>query len=147
MKVTFESIMKEWEEHDCLWDNLNPQEEIRKIPKLHSKYLRWRMTAAFLSVELREKYNVLRAEKSIYYRGLMPAEEWKAKGWEPPNKKLLKNEVDVHLDKDEELVSLKLRKEKQDLITKYCDMVLEELKSRHFDISNCMNWEKFKAGA
>lgn len=143
--IELDALMLEWE-GDSTWDKFEPHSESLRIAKLHSKYLNWRTTHLLLAKKADLDYVQLRADKILYHKNQMPTEEWRARGWEPPNRAMIKETMDATLARDKELLDLIMKKEKHSQIAEFCTSVLGELKSRHFDIRTYVDWEKFLAG-
>ena len=76
----------------------------------------------------------------------MSQEELLARGWEPFALKILRNDLDLYLDGDEDLNKLVQKceylKEKISLL----EEIVKELNNRHWKIRNAIEWRKFVNG-
>ncbi len=81
-----------------------------------------------------------------YYTGKMSHEELSARGWQPFPLKILRNDLDVYLNGDEDLNKSRQRiayqKEKISLL----EEIVKELNNRHWKIRNAIDWRKFIGG-
>ena len=81
-----------------------------------------------------------------YYTGKMTEEELDRRGWEPFDLKILKQDLDLYLDSDDDLClmldKMVLAKEK----VGYVESFIKELNNRHWKIRNAIEWKKFTNG-
>lgn len=112
-------------------------------PILYCRYLNEYTDAKDALSKLEIQYKKLYKEKWLYYNGKSTAEVYKEK---PFNLKVLKTDIGVFLDSDQELIDqnykISYMKEKIFFITK----ILEELSRRSFIISNCIKSNNFNNG-
>jgi Recombination, repair and ssDNA binding protein UvsY len=143
--MTLEEIYDNWNT-DSHIDRTDLGVEALKIPKLHSKY------TAIISKErvrlymLEQEMKVLKKDKYEFYtQG--PSKESKDKGWDFPSKGLiLKNEVQIYIDSDKDIIDLSLRignqKEKIDVI----EEILKSINNRTFAIKNAIDYFRLMSG-
>jgi hypothetical protein len=138
--------MDEWS-IDSKIDPTEPGKELLSISSLQAKYLRVLSSSNKKAGQLGKKHKKLKKIKWEYYLGdLNNPEDLKKYGYEPFLKKVLKADVGMYLDADDELNDI--LSEIQDLkeIAEYCTSVLKELHSRTFQIKAFIDWEKFTNG-
>jgi hypothetical protein len=143
--MTLDEIRKEIE-RDVRLDESALDLESMKIPQLHSKYLNF-LTDERLSLRKTEgDFSMLLKAKWEYYTGKMSHEELSARGWQPFPLKILRNDLDVYLNGDEDLNKSRQRiayqKEKISLL----EEIVKELNNRHWKIRNAIDWRKFIGG-
>jgi hypothetical protein len=143
--MTLDDIRKEIERDVRLDDSALDLESL-KIPQLHSKYLNF-LTDERLALRKAEgDLSVLLRAKWEYYTGKMSQEELTARGWEPFSLKILRNDLDLYLEGDEDLNKSRQKtaylKEKISLL----EEIVKELNNRHWKIRNAIDWRKFVNG-
>ena len=143
--MKLEEISQEWIK-DAKIDTTELDIESIKIPQLHSKYLKIyfeeRRRLKALEFQSKEMY----LNKYEYYNGRLSDEELKNLNWEPFMKRLMKNEVDLYLESDKDIIGNNMRivnqKEKLDML----EEILKNLNQRNFQIKNAIDWKKFTQG-
>lgn len=143
---SLDTILKAWDK-DSEIDHTEPGREQAKIPKLHSKYLRWLSEARGL---LKKTKNDLAKHKKIkyeYYNGSYNTDKefLKEKGWEP-FKLILKQDIGTYLEADDDLQKLTDKVTYYDEIISACTMIIDQLKQRVWMIKGIIDWERFING-
>ena len=96
---------------------------------------------------MQSEYNILRKNKFRYYRGELSRTELESLGWEQwQGIKPLKNEMDEFLTGDDDLNKLQLRVEYLNTMVYMLESVMQQIKSREWQIKNGIEWKKFLAG-
>lgn len=127
--------------------DINPTDldrESLKIPQLHSKYYKIYMTEVRILKGIESEFRKLKRDKVLYYTGQADDDKYKER---PLHKKVLKTEVDLFLDADDELSDLKNKYELQKLKAEMLEGFIKTLNTRNFLIKNAIDWQKFKNGA
>lgn len=143
--MTLDQICEEWRK-DANIDSTELGAESLKIPQLHSKYMkiyfdeRQRMKA----FEFKNKETFLK--KYEYYNGRMSREELEESGWEPFVKKLMKNEIDMYLESDKDIIDINMRIEAQKEKIHFLEEVLKNINQRNYQIKNAIEWQRFTNG-
>ena len=144
--MNLEEIQSEWEK-DSKIDRTELGEESIKIPALHSKYYQMYSRERLQQARLVETLKLLRKDKWDYYSGNLDKDELEEKGWYPFQMKVLKSDIPMYIDSDQEIVESNLKvaysKEKVDFL----EAIIRTLNLRSYQINNAINWEKFKVGA
>lgn len=141
---TLEKILENWEK-DAIIDSTEPSKELLRIPLLHSKYLNALTKSKMLSKKAHFDYLKLKKTKWEYYTGKLSKEELIEFGWEPfPF--VLKSDINLYLESDEQLISLLRKKIIHDEIVSVVEAILSELKSRTYQLRDYIGWEKFING-
>ena len=144
--MNLEEIQNEWEK-DSKIDRTELGQESIKIPALHSKYYQMYSRERLQQARLVETLKLLRKDKWDYYSGNLDKGELEEKGWYPFQMKVLKSDIPMYIDSDQEIVESNLKvaysKEKVDFL----EAIIRTLNLRSYQINNAINWEKFKVGA
>jgi hypothetical protein len=143
--MTLDDIRKELQ-RDMVLDDAALDIESLKIPQLHSKYLNFLMDERLALRKLETDYRVLLRAKWEYYTGKMSQEELTARGWEPFALKILRNDLDLYLDSDADLIKLKQKSDFQKEKIALLEEVVKELNTRHWKIRNAIEWRRFTNG-
>ena len=62
-------------------------------------------------------------------------------------KKILRQDIPIHLDGDQQLINLLLKKAIHQEIVDSCEKILKEINNRTFQLNNIIKWEIFTSGA
>lgn len=117
--------------------------ESLRIPQLHSKYYKMYLTEVRILKGIEAEYRKLKRDKVLYYTGQADDDKYKEK---PLHRKILKADVDLFLDADDELVDLKNKYELQKLKAEYLEAFIKTLNNRNFLIKNAIDFIKFTNG-
>ena len=85
-------------------------------------------------------------KKYEYYNGKLSQEELDELNWEPFVKRLMKNEVDMYLDSDKDIIQNNVRIINQKEKLAFLEEVLKNVNQRNFQIKNAIEWKKFTQG-
>jgi hypothetical protein len=140
--MNIDEIEMMWKE-DSQIDPDNLHEEALKIPQLHSKYYEIQNKIYQFKKVKEAEYNSLLTEKTLYYTGKADPEVYKEK---PFPHKVLKNDVPLYLNSDEDLVKLKTRVDYCGYILGYLSDILKMIHNRSFQIRDSIEWSRFIAG-
>ncbi len=143
--MNIEEIMDLWDT-DTNIDRTELGDESLRIPKLHSKYYNILIREKLLLRKHMEELKRLKLDKYEFYtQG--PDEETKDKGWRlPPKGILLKSDLPMYMDADQDIIDLNLKiglqQEKVDLL----ESIIKTIINRNFVIKNAIEWNKFTGG-
>jgi len=141
---SLEKVLENWEK-DAVIDSTEPSRELLRIPILHSKYLNALTRSKLSSRKAHFDYLKLKKSKWEYYTGKLSKEELDEFGWEPfPF--VLKSDINLYLESDDDLIALLRKKIVHDEIISVVEAILSELKSRTYQLRDYINWEKFING-
>jgi hypothetical protein len=76
----------------------------------------------------------------------MSQEELAVRGWEPFALKILRNDLDLYLDSDSDLIKCNQKIEYQKEKISLLEEVVKELNTRHWKIRNAIEWRRFTNG-
>lgn len=120
--------------------------ESMNIPQLHSKYLNIYMDEKLVLQKLNSDYYRLKKLKWEYYTGKLDQEQLDDYGWEPFQLKILKQDIDLYMDSDEDLQKILNRVAYQKEKVNYLDSVLKSINNRQWNIKGAIEWRKFING-
>jgi len=131
-------------EKDLKMDDLELADESLKSASLHQKYLNIFNNFRQLHLMNEGNYRVLYRKKWEYYGGKSDPEVYRDK---PFDHKILKQDIPIYLDSDEELIKAKQKVEYYKMCMDSCERILKQIQSRGWDIKNAIEWRKFVDGA
>ena len=114
-----------------------------RTPQLHNKYLKLFTKYSLQLKKVKDDYDGLYKFKWEYYTGKSTMEVYQA---EPFDLKVLKSDVHIYLNADEELQKLGQRQEYLKVVVVYIERVLREINNRNWNIRNTIEWKKFLHG-
>lgn len=131
---------------DSKVDDMMIDLESLKIPNLHAKYLnifnQEASTLRFLETEYKKLYRL----KWEYYSGKLSYETLNSLNWEPFNLKILKQDLSIYLDSDDDLIKIKDKTEYQKIKIQYLDSIIKSLNNRGYLLKNVIDWRRFTQG-
>jgi hypothetical protein len=144
MKI--EEIYEMWAK-DCEIDQTNISNESANIPKLHNKYFRIYMEEGMRKRQLEAKFKQLKLLKEQYYRGELDVSELKQYGWDPQPLKILRQDIPMHIDADQDIIDMSLKIGMQQEKVNYLESIIKMINNRGFQIKSIIDWERFRTGA
>ena len=130
-----EKLMSEWRADAEMADDL--MDEARRIPLLHCKWLDKYQKVVLMKKEAQYAFQMLYKEKYSFYMG---REE------ECPDVKIMKNEVPIYLNADQELNKAQGRLDLYDTYEKTLKEILNNINNRSFQIKNAIDWLRYSRG-
>ena len=131
---------------DCEIDETQLDAESLRLPQLHNKYLNIYFDTKLILERKQNEFNKLRRLKWEYYTGKMDAEVLEHMGWEPFDLKILKQDIAIYMDGDDDLITLQEQVRYYKEICAYLDATVKEVTYRHNKIRNAIDWKKFLGG-
>lgn len=148
MAMRIEDILEMWKD-DSEIDDLNLDEESRKSANLHSKYLEI-LSVTRLQLKRREmEFHTLLKDKWLHYNGKMPREDIEARGWDydPLNGlKVLKGDMNKFYDSDPDIQKAQAQIDYTKELVSVLEEIMGNIRWRHQNIKNSIEWKKFTAG-
>lgn len=144
--VSIESLHEEWAK-DAVIDETEPARTLAKTSSLHAKYLQILTHHNLIIKKLMSDYAKLKRLKWEYYNGdLNNPEDLQQYGFEPITKKILRPEIPMYLDADEQLNTILIKKTVHQEIVDACTSILKEINNRTWQLKSIMDWERFTSG-
>jgi len=143
-----QQILEMWKE-DSEIDEMNLDESSRQSAKLHSKYLEIYSVHKMRMKRAEAEFKVLLKDKWLHYNGKLTQEQIDEKGWDydPLNGlTVLKGDMSYYYDSDSHIQEAQ---GKIDYLKETCDTlkeIMENIKWRHQNIKNMIEWRKFTSG-
>ena len=131
-------------EKDLKMDDLELGDESLKSASLHQKYLTIFNTFRQLHLMNEGTYRVLYRKKWEYYGGKADPSVYREN---PFDHKILKQDLPIYLESDEDLVRAKQKVEYYKMCVDSCERILKQIQQRGWDIKNAIEWRKFVDGA
>ncbi|RPG29001.1 MAG: hypothetical protein CBB72_016400 [Muricauda sp. TMED12] len=147
--LNIEEVLAMWKK-DSVIDEMSLDESSRDTAKLHSKYLEM-MTVSKLQLRKREaEFKVLLRDKWLWYNDKMPKEDIESRGWsyDPFNglSKPLKTDMDRYYDADDHIQSAQAKIHYLEELISTLKEIMDNVKWRHQNIKNMIEWRKFTSG-
>lgn len=144
--MNIEELQVMWDVDSAIDDNYLG-EASTTTPKLHAKYIKILINKKLMQIKMQSEYNILRKNKFRYYRGELSRTELESLCWDQwQGVKPLKNEMDEFLTGDDDLNKLQLRVEYLNTMVYMLESIMQQIKSREWQIKNGIEWKKFLAG-
>ena len=148
MKLDLENILEMWK-NDCKISEFNLDDESRKTPSLHAKYLELHSITKLKLKRAELDQKTLLKDKWLYYNGKMSSEEIESKGWEfdPFNGlKVLKGDMDHYYDADTDIQQSEERITYFKTVLDTLEEIVNNLKWRHSTIKNMIDFRRWESG-
>ena len=121
----------------------NLDQESYKNQNIKPKWLEYKSRFELLKTQAHIKYTKLYREKWEYYGGKSDAKVYAAK---PFDIKVLKNDLQMYINADDDIIELQAKIAYYEVIIKYIDEIINSIDKRGWDIRNAQDWKKFEAG-
>lgn len=144
--MKLDDLQQAWS-NDSSIDRTELGEESLRIPQLHSKYYNLFVEERLTLKKFESVYKKLYKTKFEYYSGTISEEELKEHDWEPFSLRVLKSDINIYLQSDEELNDLEQKIELQKAKVDFLESIIKNLPARGYQIKAAVEWEKFKVGA
>ena len=129
---------------DLVIDDTELDTESLRTPILHNKYLQYYNKFNLLLKKSQWEEKTLQREKWEYYTGKSDPEVYKEK---PFDLKVLKNDVPIYINADEDIQKIQAKIIYQEAIVNYLEQILRMINNRSFTIKNAIEWRRFTSGA
>ena len=127
-------------------DETNLVGESKRIPELHSKYYNLYYREVLRVKKLKAEYKELEMDKRNWYDGSMAEEDLREKGWKPFQRKVIRNDLDKHIQSDKDIIKLSLTVDFHSANANYLEDIIKTIHSRNFIVKNMIDILKFQAG-
>ena len=124
-------------------DDETLDKESYKNQELYAKYLDHKTNFELLLYKAKGDYKILFKDKWEYYGGKADAKIYVTK---PFDLKVLKTDLNIYIESDEEIIKLEHKIAYLETTIKYIDGVLRSIQSRGWDIKSAISWKQFEAG-
>ena len=143
--MKFDDIMMMWEQ-DSKMDKTELGDESLKIPLLHHKYYKLFVEEGLLLKKLEQDYKSMYKLKYEYYMGVLDQETLTEMNWEPNSLKILKQDLSIYTDADQDLQRIQAKIDIQKQKLSFLESAIKTVSNRGYLIKNAIDWERFKVG-
>lgn len=143
--MKFDDIMDLWAQDSQINDTELGAESL-KIPLLHHKYYKMYVQEAIQLKAYEQQYKTLYRLKYEYYMGVLDQETLAEYGWNPNPLKILKQDLTIYIDADQDLQRIQQKIDIQKQKTSFLESAIKTISNRGFLIKNAIDWERFKVG-
>ena len=143
--MKFEEIFDEWKK-DSEIDQTDLGAESLKIPKLHHKYYMILVAEKATLRKLEYQYKQLKLAKYEFY-SQGHTEETRKLGWQlPPRGIILKADIPLYLESDQDVVDLSLKIGMQQEKVDFLESIIKSFQTRGYLIKNSIDFMRFTMG-
>jgi hypothetical protein len=96
--------------------------------------------------KLKAEYKELEMDKRNWYDGSMAEEDLREKGWKPFQRKVIRNDLDKHIQADKDVIKLSLTIDFHTANANYLEDIIKTIHSRNFVVKNMIDILKFQSG-
>lgn len=146
--LNLDDVLSEWKK-DSVIDELNLDETSRQSARLHSKYLEMYSVTKLQLKRKEANLQSLLKDKWLWYNGKMSKEDIEERGWEYDplqGLKVLKGDMDYFYNADKDIQALHQSIEYLKTLVEVLSEIMENIKWRHQNIKNIIEWNKFTSG-
>jgi hypothetical protein len=143
--MKLEDIFEHWD-IDSTIDDTNLSAESLKTVKLHHKYLKMLTIENIVMTKTEGEFKKLIKAKTEYFMGTLDLETMKEFGWHPCQKLILKSDLSMHLDADDDIQEIQRRASLQKEKVKALTSILDAVMKRSFIIKNSIDNTKMMNG-
>ena len=138
-------------EADSVIDEINLDETSIKSAKLHAKYLQL-LSIAKLRLKKKEmEFDAMKKDKWLYFEGKMTKDQMDERGWKydpfDGGTKPMKSNMDYYYKSDSDLTRLQSQIDYQKTLIDTLIDIMDNIKWRHQNIRNVIDWKRFVSGA
>lgn len=143
--MTIEDILDMWKQDSVIQPHIVGNESL-DTAKLHSKYLRFLTEERLKLRKLRTDYKILQKVKYEYYAGTLDQEELKDRNWSPFQIRVLKQDIPLYIDADQDIIALSLKIGLQEEKIEALESIMRSINNRGFQIKNYIDFIRFTNG-
>jgi hypothetical protein len=146
--IDIKEVLADWAEDSKL--SMQLDEDSRKTPLLHAKYLEKLANAKLLLKRAEFSQKTLLKQKWEWYNGKMDEETIKELGWNPDpfnGLKIMKGDMDYYYDSDPEIQKSEEKIQYFKTLVETLTEIVSNLNWRHQTIGNIIKWKQFESGA
>ena len=141
--MKLEELQYEAREDLAIKDQERLDQESFKNQNIKPKWLEYRSRYDQLLIMSKTNHQRMWRQKWEYYGGKADAKVYAAK---PFDIKVLKTDLTMYIQSDDEILELQNKISYYESIIKYIDGVIKSIDNRGWDIRNAQDWKKFEAG-
>jgi hypothetical protein len=139
-------LQQQWHA-DCQIDKLSLDSESLKLPNLHSKYITYWNEETLNYKRLQGEYKIIYKLKWEYYNGKLSLEDLKEHQLEPFHLKILKQDIDIYIDSDKNIIDIQAKIDYTKQKINFLDSIIKHINTRGYLIKNAIDFMKFQLGS
>jgi hypothetical protein len=143
--MQLDEIFELWAD-DSNIDTARISEEAIKIPKLHHKYYKIFSQERLTLKKYETDFKKLHQLKFEYFLGTLSQETLKENGWSPNPRSILKGDIPLYIESDQDIINLTLKIGLQKEKVSVLESVIKNISERGYMIKNYIEWQKFTNG-
>jgi hypothetical protein len=145
--ISLANLIISWEE-DAKPNKTDPENDLLKLPNLHSKYASQLVIHSQALRKARARKAEMLRLKTDYYQGnLNNKKDIDTTGWEPfPYKLKSKSDLDTHLSADKDLAKIEEEIGVHEDAMNFCQLVCYQVHDRSISIKAYLDYAKYKLG-
>jgi hypothetical protein len=143
--MQIDEIFELWSE-DSNIDTMQISEEAVKIPKLHHKYYKIFSQERLALKKYETDFKKLHLMKFEYFLGTLDQETLKENNWKPNPRSILKGDIPMYIDSDQDIINLTLKIGLQKEKVSILESIIKNISDRGYMIKNYIDWQKFTNG-
>jgi hypothetical protein len=124
-------------------DHEHMDQESYKNQIIKPKWLEYKTSFELLKAQANIDRHKLYRDKWEYYGGKSDVKIYVAK---PFDLKVLKTDLAIYINSDDEMMELNAKLSYYEIIIKYIDGIIKSIDNRSWDIKHAQDWKKFEAG-
>ena len=136
-------LQAEAKEDLIILDDEDLHQQSYKNQIIKPKWLDYKSKYRLLMFQLKADHKRLYRQKWEYYGGKSGAKVYAAK---PFDLKVLKTDMGVYINSDDEIIDIELKIEYYETLVQYVDGIIKSIDNRSWDIKHAQDWKKFVAG-
>lgn len=144
--MKLEDIQALWDQ-DSKINSVDLANESLRVPELHNKYYKIYTQERLVMNKWELELKVVYKEKYEYYMGFLDEGTLKANGWEPFALKVLKADLPIYMESDQDMINAAKRITLQREKISFLESIIKNLNNRGFLIKNAIDWNKFTNGS
>ena len=141
--MNLDELKKQAKEDLAITEHENMDQESYKNQLIKPKWLEYKTNYEQLLIMRKTDHQKMWREKWEYYGGKAVAKVYAAK---PFDIKVLKNDLQMYIQSDDEILELQNKISYYESIIKYIEGIIKSIDNRQWDIRNSQDWKKFEAG-
>ena len=136
-------LQAEAKEDLIILDDEDLHQQSYKNQIIKPKWRDYKSKYKLMMLQCKGEHKRLYREKSEHYCGKADAKIYAAK---PFDLKVLKNDLQMYINSDEDIIELEKKVVYYETIVEFIDGVIKSIDNRGWDIRNAQDWKKFLAG-
>ena len=141
--MNLDELKKQAKEDLAITEHENMDQESYKNQLIKPKWLEYKTNYEQLLIMRKTDHQKMWREKWEYYGGKADAKVYAAK---PFDIKVLRNDLQMYIQSDDEILELQNKISYYESIIKYIEGIIKSIDNRQWDIRNSQDWKKFEAG-